>query len=79
MFSHIGWNILEQANMSLSINVPETEFLHAELLKESFANGTLAFSKYLKIVLFLQANKTMFSKSYYRSWWKVYSSVLKDL
>lgn len=54
--------------MSLSINVPETEFLHAELLKESFANGTLAFSKYLKIVLFLQANKTMFSKSYYRSW-----------
>lgn len=45
MFSHIGWNRLEQANMILSLSILETEFLHAKLLNENFAKETLAFSK----------------------------------
>lgn len=53
MFSHIGWNTLEQANMTLSISIPETVSLYnTPKISENFAKGCPVFSKNLESNIF---------------------------
>lgn len=58
MFSHIGWNTLEQAyvlaNMTLSISIPEIVSLYnTPKISENFAKGYPVFSKNLETNIFI--------------------------